>query len=272
MMSEETGVFIIQGYAPREEAILSFNIVEGERINSSRQMMIGRQIAQARNLGVGDTIALSGRRYHIVGIYEHSVAVFEMGGVLSLRDAQSFTAHPRKVTFFSISLHDPVQAEEVVEKINAQFSEVHASLSGTFASESPNIQSAELLSNGISILAVLVGGVGMMNTMLMAVLERTREIGILRALGWRQRAVLSLIMRESLALGLLGGLAGIALSICLVALIQSIAFHDDSIKMIWTMENVIRALGVASLLALVGGFYPALRATRLQPVEALHYE
>ena len=112
----------------------------------------------------------------------------------------------------------------------------------------------------------------MMNTMLMAVLERTREIGILRALGWRQRAVLSLIMRESLALGLLGGLAGIALSICLVTLIQSIAIHDDSIRMIWTMENVIRSLVVALLLALVGGFYPALRATRLQPVEALHYE
>jgi len=272
VMSEETGVFIIQGYAPREEAILSFNIVEGERINSSRQIMIGRQIAEAQNLGVGDTITLSGRRYRIVGIYEHSVAMFEMGGVLSLRDAQNFTAHPRKVTFFSISLHDPMQAEEVVEKINAQFPEVHASLSGAFASESPNMQSADLLSNGISFLAVLVGGVGMMNTMLMAVLERTREIGILRALGWRRRAVLSLIMRESLALGLLGGLAGIALSICLVTLIQSIAFHDDSIKMIWTMENVIRALVVASLLALVGGFYPALRATRLQPVEALHYE
>ena len=272
MMSEETGVFIIQGYAPREEAILSFSIVGGERISSSRQIMIGRQIAEAQNLGVGDTITLSGRRHRIVGIYEHSGAMFEMGGVLSLRDAQSFAGHPRKVTFFSISLHDPMQAEEVVEKINAQFPEVHASLSGAFASESPNMQSADLLSNGIAFLAVLVGGVGMMNTRLMAVLERTREIGILRALGWRRRAVLSLIMRESLALGWLGGLAGIALSICLVTLIQSIAFRDDSIKMIWTMENVIRALVVASLLALVGGFYPALRATRLQPVEALHYE
>jgi ABC-type antimicrobial peptide transport system permease subunit len=272
MMSKEMGVFIIQGYAPREEAILAFNIVEGERISSSGQIMIGRQIAEAQNLGVGDRITLSGRRYHIVGIYEHSVALLEMGGVLSLRDAQSFAAHPRKVTFFSISLQDPMQAREVVEKINARFPEVHASLSGAFASESPNMQSADLLSNGISFLAVLVGGVGMMNTMLMAVLERTREIGILRALGWRQRAVLSLIMRESVALGLLGGLAGIALSICLVTLIQSIAFNEDSITMIWTMENVIRALVVASLLALVGGFYPAFRATRLRPVEALHYE
>ena len=272
MMSEETGVFILQGYAPREEAILSFKIVEGERIRSSRQIMIGRQIAEAQNLGVGDTINLVERRYRIVGIYEHSLALFEMGGVISLRDAQKFTGHPGKVTFFSVSLHDPSQAEEVLEKINAKFPEIHASLSGDFFSESPNFQSADILSGGISILAVLVGGIGMMNTMLMSTLERSREIGVLRALGWRRRAILGLIMSESLVLGFLGALAGIALSVGWVTLIQTILIHDDSLKLIWTMENVIRALVVALGLVLIGGFYPALRATRLQPVEALRYE
>ena len=272
MMSEETGVFILQGYAPREEAILSFKIVEGERIRSSRQIMIGRQIAEAQNLGVGDTINLVERRYRIVGIYEHSLALIEMGGVISLRDAQKFTGHPGKVTFFSVSLHDPSQAEEVLEKINAKFPEIHASLSGDFASESPNFQSADILSGGISILAVLVGGIGMMNTMLMSTLERSREIGVLRALGWRRRAILGLIMSESLVLGFLGALAGIALSVGWVTLIQTILIHDDSLKLIWTMENVIRALVVALGLVLIGGFYPALRATRLQPVEALRYE
>ncbi len=272
MMSEKTGVFILQGYAPREEAILSFKIMEGERISSSRQIMIGRQIAEAQNLGVGDSINLVDRRYRIVGIYEHSLALFEIGGVISLRDAQKFTGHPGKVTFFSVSLHDPSQAEEVLEKINAKVPEIHASLSGDFVSESPNMQSADILSGGISILAVLVGGIGMMNTMLMSTLERTREIGVLRALGWRRRAILGLIMSESLVLGFLGALAGIALSVGWVTLIQTILIHDDSLKLIWTMENVIRALVVALGLALIGGFYPALRATRLQPVEALHYE
>jgi putative ABC transport system permease protein len=67
-------------------------------------------------------------------------------------------------------------------------------------------------------------------------------------------------------------LAGIALSVGWVTLIQTILIHDDSLKLIWTMENVIRALVVALGLALIGGIYPALRATRLQPVEALRYE
>ena len=105
-----------------------------------------------------------------------------------------------------------------------------------------------------------------------AITERTREIGVLRALGWRRRAILSLIMNESLLLGFLGALAGMALSVGWVTLIQTILIHNDSLKLIWTMENVIRALVVALGLALIGGFYPALRATRLQPVEALRYE
>jgi ABC-type antimicrobial peptide transport system permease subunit len=272
MMTEGLGLFIIQGYAPRQEAIRSFNVVEGERIRGPNQIMLGRQVAQSQNLGVGDSLNLSGRRYRIVGIYEHTVTMFELGGVVSLRDAQNSTAYPNKVSFFSISLHDPTQADRVVDKINAQVPEVHASLSGSFATESPNLETASMLSNMISILAVLVGGVGMMNTMLMAVLERTREIGILRSLGWGRRSVLSLILRESMVLGLLGGTAGIALSLCLVTVFRSIALQDDSIRIVWTMENVIRALIVASLLALVGGLYPAFRATRLQPIEALRYE
>jgi hypothetical protein len=162
--------------------------------------------------------------------------------------------------------------EAAVEKINAKFPEIHASPSGDFASESPNLQSADILSRGISILAVLVGGIGMMNTMLMSTLERTREIGVLRALGWRRGAILRLIMSESLVLGLLGALVGMALSLGWVTLIQTILIQDDSLILLWTMENVIRALVIALGLALMGGFYPALRATRMQPVEALRYE
>lgn len=271
-VSEETGVFILQGYAPREEAILIFNITEGERITGGRQIMLGRLMAESQNLGVGDTLNLSGTRFQIVGIFEHSWAMFEMGGVITLRDAQRFSGHPGKVTFFSVSLNDPSQADAVLKKINTQFPELHASLSGDFASESPNMQSADLLSDGISFLAILVGGVGMMNTMLMSTLERTREIGVLRALGWRRRAILGLIMRESIILGLLGGVMGIVLSLNMINVIQANLINDDSIQLIWTMENLVRAFVVSLSLALGGGFYPALRATGLQPVEALQYE
>ncbi len=267
----ETTYFVIQGYNPHEAAIQDFNVVEGERLTANRQIMLGRQMAEATGLGVGDSITLGPSRFRVVGIYESSIGWVELGGIVSLRDAQGFTGKPGKVTFFLINLHDPRQAQVVVEKINAQYPEVHAALSGEFANEMPDMENTRAMLAGISILAVAVGGVGMMNTMLMAVLERTREIGVLRALGWRRLAILSLILRESLWLGVLGGAAGVGVALGIQWLIRQIEFMS-SLDPVWSAAVLARALGIALGLGLIGGLYPALRATRLQPVEALRYE
>ncbi len=106
-----------------------------------------------------------------------------------------------------------VQAEKVVEIINTQFPEVHASLTGDFAEQMPDFEAMDAMMAAISFLAIFVGGLGVMNTMLMAVLERTREIGVLRALGWRRLRILGMILQEALMLGILGGLAGILIAL-----------------------------------------------------------
>ena len=77
---------------------------------------------------------------------------------------------------------------------------------------------------GISFLAVLVGGIGVLNTMLMSVFERTREIGVLRALGWRRRRILGMILREAALLGLIGGAVGVAIAFGLVTLLKALPF------------------------------------------------
>ena len=268
----QTAYFVIQGYAPREPAIERFNIVEGRRITSNREIMLGRAMAEALNLGVGDVITLSGRRFNIVGIFESGTHWEELGGVVTLRDAQTLSGRPRKVTLFAVDLYDPSQAEAVVEEINSRFPEVYATLSGEFAEQIPDIQNMYAILNGISVMAILVGGTGVMNTMLMAVLERTREIGVLRALGWRRRFVLGLILRESSILGLVGGVVGIGVAFFLNALLRLAPFVGDALSPVWAWDVFARAIVIALLLGLVGGLYPAYRATRLQPVEALRYE
>ena len=173
---------------------------------------------------------------------------------------------------FAVSVRDPSQAEEVVEKINATFPEVHASLSGEFADQMPDFEASEGMMSGISVMAIFIGGVGVLNTMLMAVFERTREIGVLRSLGWGRSAILSMILRESLVLGLLGGGAGIAIAFCLVQLASIAPIVGDYFGVTWQWQIFARAIGIAIMLGLLGGLYPAYRATRLQPVEALRYE
>jgi putative ABC transport system permease protein len=159
-----------------------------------------------------------------------------------------------------------------VEQINTRFPGVYAATSGEFASEMPDMKSSTAMLNAISLLAILVGGVGVLNTMLMSVLERTREIGVLRALGWRRRSVMGLILREALLIGLLGGLAGVLIAFGLAGLMRLNTALGSWVDPVWTVGVFLRVIGVALLLGAMGGLYPAYRATRLPPVEALRYE
>ncbi len=264
--------FILQGFEPLGYSIRRFNITEGEHLTSSRQMMIGRMIADALHKGPGDTIEIGSSRFRIVGIFESGSGWQEMGGVISLRDAQAFSGKPHKVSMYMVKLHDPSQAQAVVEKINTQYPDVHAALTGEFAEQMPDMQSMDAMMGAISFLAIFVGGVGVMNTMLMAVLERTREIGVLRALGWRRRRVLGMIMRESALLGILGGLVGIGIAFSIGYGLSRAPLVGDALTLVWELDIFVRAIGIALALGILGGIYPAVRATYLQPVEALQYE
>lgn len=272
MLPDTGGYLIIMGYEPRGFLIQRVNIVEGESLTSNHQVLIGRSVAKALNKSVGDTIDLSGYRFRVAGIFESKVSWEELGAIMSLRDAQSFMGRPRKVTIMAVRLHDPAQAPEMVERINREFPDIHAALAGEFVSQMPDMKSSDAMIGAISFLAILVGGVGVLNTMLMSVFERTREIGVLRALGWRRRRILGLILREALLLGLLGGFSGVAMAFGLIGLILSVPWVGELVAPQWTVEIFARAISVALTLGLLGGLYPAFRATRLQPVEALRYE
>jgi putative ABC transport system permease protein len=128
------------------------------------------------------------------------------------------------------------------------------------------------MASQVSLLAIFIGGVGMLNTMLMSVLERTREIGVLRALGWRRRQVLGMILQESLVLGAVGGVVGILLGLGLGKLVSLAEGMWGSIELVYTPQMLVQAIIVALIAGIAGGLYPAWRATRMRPIEALRYE
>jgi len=264
--------FIVQGYPPGGFSIQRFKIVEGEPLSTNHEILLGKMMSKMMHRTVGESITLAGSRFRIVGIYESQTGWEETGGVMTLRDAQAFTGRPRKVSMYGVKLLDPALAQSMTARINQQFPEVYASLTGDFVEQMPDMKSMNGMINGTSFLAILVGGVGVLNTMLMSVFERTREIGVLRALGWRSRAILGMILREALLLGLLGGLAGILVALGLDYLMMNAPMMGSWFTPIWNIDALSRAILIAILLGALGGLYPAFRATRLQPVEALRYE
>jgi ABC-type antimicrobial peptide transport system permease subunit len=269
----DSGVmFLLQGYSPNDHVIQRFHIVEGRGLTSNRQMLLGRLMADTLKKGIDDMVEISGMRFRVVGIYETNVGWEQTGGVVTLRDAQNFIGRPRQVSMVAVKLKDAGQAPVVVEHINSKYPGVYAALSAEFAEAMPDIQSSNAMLDGISFIAIIAGGLSVLNTMLMSVFERTREIGVLRALGWRRHAVLAMILRESVLLGLLGGAAGLVISLVLIELMKVNAALGSWVDPDWSWDIFARAFLLSILLGAIGGLYPAYRATRLSPVEALRYE
>ncbi len=270
--ADDLPFFVVFGYHPRGQAIRDFRIVEGEPLITNRQIIIGRVAADNLGRRVGQTLRILNRSFHIVGIYETGVPFEDGGGVVSLRDAQTLFGQPHKVSFLGVWLEDPNQAESVEQEIETRFPEVAISQASEFTEDVTDLQLARASTWAIAFLALLVGGVGMTNTMVMSVLERTREIGVLRALGWRKGQVVWMILRESLTMSLLGSGGGLVAGIACIGLLNVSPFMAGFVRAHFSPGLFAQALVTALVLGGVGGAYPAWRASRMRPVEALRYE
>jgi putative ABC transport system permease protein len=125
----------------------------------------------------------------------------------------------------------------------------------------------------ISLLAIFIGAVGVINTMVMTVYERTREIGVLKAVGWKNSRILGMILGESIVLTLIAFVVGTVIAVTgvevLLTLVPSVG---NAITPSFSIYIFLRAFGIALIVGVIGGLYPAYRASRLSPTEALRYE
>ncbi len=260
------------GYAPDEYAIRQFKIVDGARLTSDRQVILGKAAAKNLKLKVGQTFKLFSTSFKVVGIYETGTPFQDAGFVMTLKDAQAVFKKPRQVSFYEVKLKHPDRVDEVKKQIEERYPDVVAAKASEFTEGSQDVEVMRSMTWGLSMIAVLVGGIGVMNTMVMSVLERTREIGVLRAAGWRRRRIIMMVVQESLLLSVIGGIVGIAIGIGLVELVAMMPGIGGLFAGAYRPSLFLQAMGVSLALGTVGGLYPAWRASRLSPMEALRYE
>lgn len=264
--------FIVFGYQPRGLMIRDFEIIEGQTLQTGRQILLGRVAAENLGKRVGQTLRVFNSSFKIVGIYETGVPFQDGGSVMTLRDAQKLFGQTRKVSFVGVWVEAPQQANALVNSLETRFPEVALSLASDFAEGLVDLQMMRASTWAISFMALFVGGLGMTNTMVMSVFERTREIGVLRALGWRKRRVLGMIVRESVVLSCLGGAAGVGVGVALGYVLNLLPVVQGFIRLDYKVDLFAQAFLTALVLGVLGGVYPAWRAANLPPVEALRYE
>jgi len=184
---------------------------------------------------------------------------------ISAVDSESMDSASSEITSILRSRHKIASDEDDDFNILSQESitEAASSITGVLT----------IFLGGIAAISLLVGGIGIMNIMLVSVIERTKEIGLRKAVGARNNDILMQFMTESLIIGLVGGLVGVILAYGLAALIKNIAASSsyDLVPTI-TFGSILLAVGFSMAVGLVFGIYPASRASKLEPVEALRTE
>ncbi len=269
-------LFFFYGTTPGSPLLELIDIVEGQLVfdveDGDRGICLGRNSARQQGVTVGSTLTLGSESLTVVGVFEARIPFLSVGGLVTMGTAHRIGGQDR-ANFAFLQLHDrSEQALARTEKaIEDAIEGVDAVAAARFASAFEEFELADQFVVILSLLAVGSGGIGVMNTMVMSVLERTREIGILQAVGWGKGMILQQVLTEGLVLSLVGGVIGIGLGISAVEAIRSIdAF--GWLSGTYTAGLFARALVVAVGMGLLGTLYPAIRAARITPIEALRYE
>ena len=239
-----------------------------------RAVALGALASELIGKKPGDVVTIGSTEFSVTGVYE-STAFVENGALLmTLSQAQHLSDKAGKVNILNVKLDESAveaDANEIREKIRL-IPGFAAVTSAELVQQNAIVRIAKAMSAATILIAGLVGALGVLNTMLMSVSERTQEIGVLLALGWRRRAIVRLILMESAAISIAGGLAGIGLGVLGVWALEHVALLRSKIEGIFTPSLILSAIGLSILFGIVGGLYPAIRAARMSPSTALRHE
>ena len=291
----------IRGVTAEYQFVRSFAVGSGQFISSahvqnrSEVAVLGPRVAETLfgfRDPVGQTIRINGRQFRIIGVLES-----KGGSALGNQDDQVLvpitTAYyrlaSRRTSQGSINVQTISVQAQSSESMDSAIQEIATVLrlrhritnedDFTITSQQETIETLEETTNtfvvflgAIAGISLLVGGIGIMNIMLVSVTERTREIGIRKAMGAKRRDILFQFMTEATLLSLGGGGAGVVLGLALSRLLDGRSLGTQTFQTAFSGDIALLALVVSAAIGLFFGIYPAVRAARLHPIEALRYE
>jgi putative ABC transport system permease protein len=258
------------GLTARPPHLIAGNVWQADTTDG---ILLGKRAAQDLNARIGATVVIEDTRFTVTGIYETGRLLEDGGAYAPLAAVQEITGRAGVVTAIFVSVSPGADPAVIGQSIEDGFPGLASIVEvGDYSEVDQGIQFLDAANLAISVLAVGIGAIGVMNTMIMSVFERTREIGIFRAVGWSGRRILRMIITESLLLCVLAAFLGSALGVLATRALLLIDVVRNVLEPQYSADIFIRALAVAVAVALAGAAYPAFRAVRLTPMEALRYE
>jgi len=251
----------------------------------SNVVVFGSDLARKENATIDGTVVIRGERFTVVGILEPTLTQPDTMAIIPLQAAQQLMA-----ASLPKSIRDAISPNELISQVvvypkpgvndaelaaqierdvdnvqtltGAEFDEQVGSFTGIF----------NAIIIGVAVISLVVGGLSVINTMAMSVAERTREIGIKRAIGGSRRRIIRELVTEAAFIGFIGGVIGLVLGAIVVIFANEAGRSSGTILFDLTPGTAIFAVAFSTVLGMVAGVIPAWSAARLDPVEALRYE
>ena len=277
--------------ATYDKVSTGLNIVHGTEIaqNDNQVAVLGIGLEQLFNASLYDHVLIQGRPPYnsnnctltVIGTYETGVTLTDRGIYVPIDILQNLTDSSGQVTSILVKVDDPNNIDAVSSEISGLFSDVRVvTISNVAAQASQLLNTLTLFFAALGIVALVAGSFGVINTMLISVIERTREIGTLKAIGASENTVLRMFIIEAVILGCLGAAVGAAvgslssfiLAELSVRALPAVAGRATArISPVLTPTNLLISMSLGLATGVLAGLYPAWRAARMKPVEALRH-
>jgi len=290
----------IRGIDPLKwREMLNVEIEEGRdfQFNERRVAILGYRIAKemfSQHISVGSQLTINGISFRVIGILRESggqMGILDNVIFVNIKDAIDVLTNVEKdkYSLINVKIADVSQVDEIVSRIDEALmrerKETPEKKTYTIVSAKQIVQtvnmivsSMNLFLGGIAGVSLIIGAVGIANTMFTSVVERTRQIGTLKALGAKNSEIMKMFLFESALIGFVGGLIGIFAGFIFTGLLNEFSarmFPISATRMssaIITPQLIFLGLSFATIIGALSGLIPAKRAAELEPVEALRYE
>jgi len=260
---------------------------EGRQLRNSDvgKVTLGSDLVKKLNGHVGGHVEIRGERYEVVGIADKTLTAPDNAVIMTMEDArkivhddlpdavQDSVSPDSIVSSFAVYLEQGERPEVVARRIEREIPNVDAMTPVEFErSVKEPLAIFTSIIYAVALISLLVGGLSVVNTMTMSVAERTREIGVRKAIGASSAQIMAQFIAESAIIGLIGGLAGLFFGLLVTSAGNAAGEVTGNALFLVTNRLLIGSLGFAVGLGTLSGLYPAWHAANLNPVEALRYE
>lgn len=242
-----------------------------EKMSPAHIVWLGIHLADRLEAQVGSELDLFGDAYQVAGIFQ-SPATWENGAMIfPIETLQELTDRQGQATYINCVLASGVSGQEVekaIESIEALDDKLLPLATGEFVETDTRMQLAGAMAWMTSVIAVVIGAIGTLNTMLTSVMERTKEIGILRAIGWPKARIVRMILLESCGLTVLASILGTVLAVLLTQSLAQAPVVKGILVPAINFTVIMQGFGLAVGIGLLGAILPAWRASKMLPTEA----